>query len=363
MAERVGFEPTVRCRTSDFESGALSRAAISPLKRCRILHCRRVRVKHFESANRTFCLPPPGNFGRMYRMKKFSRLFVACFLAWTTFSHAQNLNIGTSRDEADEALPKTYNWKVLDDATVRRTWAQGDRVITADFDDQQGGCIFLSISYPRGVAKSAGQQTLSKLTNGEKLEWKKANSKTKPILGMKDAMHARTALGNLVAVETKNNKVTRISLYRGTPTTNRFDIPDYKPQRNSGLGVSASAGVGAYLVQDETRRQATGQAIAANTPAKPHASDPAAGKPATSSSTPAEPRTEIQTEKVSGFVDDMTIIDWIIAGIGLLALLVLFILMFRKKPQPTTPIIVTELDSRHEDEEEEEDDDETERKR
>lgn len=299
----------------------------------------------------------------MYRMKKFSRLLVACFLALATFSHAQNLNIGTSRDEADKALPKTYNWKVLDDATVRRTWAQGDRVITADFDDQQGGCIFLSISYPKGIAKSAGQQTLSKLTNGEKLDWKKANSKTKPILGMKDAMHARTALGNLVAVETSSNKVTRISLYRGTPTSNRFDIPDYKPQRNSGLGVSASAGVGAYLVQDETRRKASGQAIAANTPAKPHASVPAADKPATSSTTPAEPRTEIQTEKVSSFVDDMTVIDWIIAGIGLLALLVLFILMFRKKQQPTTPIIVTELDSRHDDEEEDDDEDETDRRK
>lgn len=200
----------------------------------------------------------------------------------------EDLHLPMTRDEADRSLTKDYQYTILSDSTIRRTWKLDKRTVHMDFKlNRTGQALCIAIEYDTPAPKKVVDKDIKAITGGKsgykKLGKPKKNTNT---YGLEHALGAKVkdAAGKgdgWIFVEHSSaarKKCTRVVYYASKPTRDRLSIGEartdggYTAMGSSGSSVDISA-----LVEDEEDRRSAkpaGKRVAlADTPEEPAASD------------------------------------------------------------------------------------------
>ncbi len=192
------------------------------------------------------------------------------------------LNLKLTRDAADNILSKDYEYRVLEDVSVRRTWKEQNREVCADFAVKNGKALFISIAYTKPVTKVLANRDAEALIGAEPGTWREMKPKMAARLGMKKGEGMKLADGSYLFRELgARGRVTRMDCYPKMPKENRLTMEDYDMKGAvTAMGTRASAGVAESLLKDEARRRATEALASAPSPKKPAPAPVAAPRPA-----------------------------------------------------------------------------------
>lgn len=200
----------------------------------------------------------------------------------------EDLHLPMTRDEADRSLTKDYQYTILSDSTIRRTWKLDKRTVHMDFKlNRTGQALCIAIEYDTPAPKKVVDKDIKAITGGKsgykKLGKPKKNTNT---YGLEHALGAKVkdAAGKgdgWIFVEHSSaarKKCTRVVYYASKPTRDRLSIGEartdggYTAMGSSGSSVDISA-----LVEDEEDRRSAkpaGKRVAlADTPEAPATSD------------------------------------------------------------------------------------------
>lgn len=200
----------------------------------------------------------------------------------------QDLHLPMTRDEADNTLTKDYNYTILSDSTIRRTWKLKGRKVHMDFKlNREGRALCIAIEYDEPTARKKVDKDIKAITGGKsgykKLGKPKKNTNT---YGMEHALGAKVkdAAGKgdgWIFVEhstASRKKCTRLVYYASKPTRDRLSLGEAREDGGyTAMGSSGSSKVdiSALKEDEEDRRSAkpAGKRVAlADTPEEPVAS-------------------------------------------------------------------------------------------
>lgn len=178
-----------------------------------------------------------------------------------------DLQLPLTRTEADNTLSKDYEYRFLDDMSVRRSWKLKDKTVHVDFRitrPEQAICI--AVEYNKPVGRKTVDEDIKTLTGGkckyQKLGKPKKGTET---YGIKNARGAKfradgATTDSWVFVEHTNKqqkKCTRLVYYAKKPSQDRFSLGD--ASSNSGYTAMGSTGANinlAALRDNEEKRRA-----------------------------------------------------------------------------------------------------------
>ena len=178
----------------------------------------------------------------------------------------KDLHLPMTRDEADGSLTKDYQFSILSDSTVRRTWKLKGRTVHVDFKlNKQGQALCIAVEYAKPASRKTVHNDIKAVTGGKsnykKLGKPKKNTNT---YGMEHALGAKVkgdkSEGWIFVEHTSaaRNKCTRFVYYAAKPSRDRLSLSEaradggYTAMGSSGGNIDLSA-----LVADEEDRRRT----------------------------------------------------------------------------------------------------------
>lgn len=218
-------------------------------------------------------------------MNFFTRTILTTILGLCSLVQAielAELRLPMTRDEADN-LSKDYDYEVLSDLSVRRTWRVDGRRISIDFDSKNDQAVSIIVSYVEPIARKMGLED-AKILAGDKVDkpkWKTLKKEAAEKFGMENAEALQLSDGSYLFREVtadKKKRFTRLSLFAQMPKENRFELTVLDASGGKTALGSATVGSGIKeLYADEARRMGaagkTAVAVAAvsSTDAEPSA--------------------------------------------------------------------------------------------
>lgn len=165
------------------------------------------------------------------------------------------------RPEADDLLPKNYNYRVLNDMSVRRTWnADENRQLIMDFEPKKDRLVYLSMKYHQPVSMEDATKDLLQLCDKEKVKWSKLpRDVAKKIAVHEDSRAMKLGKGYAIVETTGAGKCYCISIYPRAPKENRRALTDIGAIAYGAkdLAKNTSDKAIAKLMKDEEKRQMT----------------------------------------------------------------------------------------------------------
>ena len=207
----------------------------------------------------------------MKNIHKITTIIGLAFMAMSGMAadlQLEDLSLTMSRSDADECLNKDYNFRILEDFTIRRSWQAKNRTIHADFKSS-GDLICVAVEYKKAVSSNTFKKDLEKLT-GLKPELSKQAPKKKT-MGMKNVRQARITLpdgtkkSDIYAERNSSKKYTRFICYAmdNPKDINRLALSEASSVGSGYTAMGSRAGAGdnsetiKLLTQDETERRNT----------------------------------------------------------------------------------------------------------
>lgn len=239
-------------------------------------------------------------------MKKTLRMMSCiCALVLAGAGNAPALEVAElptqlTRSYADKHFSKDYNYRLLEDSTVRRSWQAEGKTIIVDFDIASDKAVSIYIDYEPSAEKRTALADVKVLTEGrrEGAKWGKTKKDAVAKIGVKNARLMRLTDKSLLFWEsTGKEKCARLCWFAKAPTIDRMTLSDATSYTGrTALGNSGGGGMGAALGRlrdDEERRMhiepvpvATAVAAAPKPAPKP-AAKPASTASAASTTKPA----------------------------------------------------------------------------
>ncbi len=254
-------------------------------------------------------------------------LLLSCAMLPLQALDRTKIHRGLTREEAGRVLPSDYSYKVLSDATVRRSWSGGDGGnYSLDFDPRSGKLLAARIRYAKPVSMRDATRDMQKIGRTSASDWKKGVASKMRHIGFSKAQWLKLADSTFFfAQQNSSGKVTALHFFTSTPRSNRYALSEGETEaRQTAMGASSGGGEQriAALVQQEAqlRRQAqsSGSAIArVDTTSKPSAKSGLAA-----ATTPSSAQKGAETAAAEGdSMDTNTLLA--IAGGGLLLIIIL----------------------------------------
>lgn len=110
----------------------------------------------------------------MFRSIKF--LIPVAFAAMSMASalEVSDLSMDLTRSDADDNLTKDYEYAVMEDLMVRRTWKEDKRrVIKVDFDPKDDSLKSIIVQYKEPVSVKFASKDILEITKAPKITWRK----------------------------------------------------------------------------------------------------------------------------------------------------------------------------------------------
>lgn len=208
---------------------------------------------------------------KMKTIKRMAGLFslvAAVFCGNAQALQLKDLHLPMTREEADSSLSKDYEYTILSDSSVRRTWKLDKRTVHVDFKlNAQGKALCIAVIYDKPAPRKVVDKDIKALTGGKcsytKLGKPKKNTNT---YGMEHALGAKvkddSGKGDgWIFVEhssASRKKCTRFVYYAAKPSRDRLSIGEaredagYTAMGSSGSNIDLSA-----LREDEEDRRNT----------------------------------------------------------------------------------------------------------
>lgn len=167
---------------------------------------------------------------------------------------------GLTRDYADSNFSKDYDYCILSDYSVRRTWKAEGYTLVMDFDIRSSNLLSLYIDYEPAMPKAEAMQHMRHLCEGrdEDTKWVKTKEKSAARVGLKNARHRCLTDGSYLFWESAGSRgdCERMCWFAEAPRQDRLQIA--KANKNTGKTAMGSAVGGAgfeALFRDEERRR------------------------------------------------------------------------------------------------------------
>ncbi len=175
----------------------------------------------------------------------------------------EDLRLPMTRSEADATLSKDYQYRVLQDVSIRRSWDDGNRKVSIDFTPSNDKAVLITIDYKKPVTATVANRDAEAMAGGKLGKWRKGKTKKMEEIGLKKAQFVRTEQGGFIFRErAKKGKYSRLAYFASTPKDNRWELTEFDDRRRvTALGSTAGGEGIDYLRKDEERRR--------KTPAKP----------------------------------------------------------------------------------------------
>ena len=181
----------------------------------------------------------------------------------------KELQLPMTRDEADSSLSKDYDYTILSDSTIRRTWKLKGRKVHVDFKlNRQGQALCIAVEYSKPASQKTVHNDIKAVTGGKssykKLGKPKKNTNT---YGMEHALGAKVKSSDgksegWIFVEhtgADRKKCTRFVYYSSKPSRDRMSLS--AAQEDGGYTAMGSAGanidLSALRADEEARRRTT----------------------------------------------------------------------------------------------------------
>lgn len=186
-------------------------------------------------------------------------------MAIITMAHAlelSDLRLPLTRTEAD-SFTKDYDYEVLSDHSVRRTWRMDGRKIAIDFDGKSNEAICITVTYVDSVSRKEGLADAKTLA-ADKVEnpkWKQVKDAAAAKFGMKNAEALQLGDGTYLfreQTDDKKKRITRLSLYAKMPKEDRSTLAVLDTSGGKTALGSATLGTAVKeLYEDEAARRGT----------------------------------------------------------------------------------------------------------
>ena len=197
---------------------------------------------------------------------------MAASVAIAPFAQAlelSDLRLPLTRTQAD-SFTKDYDYEVLSDYSVRRTWRLDGRKVAIDFANKTDEAICITVTYVEPASRKDGLAD-AKVLAGDKVDspkWKQVKSEAAAKFGMKNAEALQLSDGTYLFREVtadKKKQFTRLSLYAKMPKEDRSTLAVLDATGGKTALGSATVGTAVKeLYADEaTRRGTGGPAVAA----------------------------------------------------------------------------------------------------
>lgn len=197
-------------------------------------------------------------------MKKIQQMMsCACVLAMVLGCGVSALEVAEltsplTRSYADKHFSKDYNYRILEDNTVRRTWQAEGKSIIIDFDIRTEKAVSIFIAYESAVDKSTAMADAKVLTEGrrEGCKWITAKKAALDKVGLKKSRLMRLTDKSLLFWERAGKeKCARLCWFASAPKVDRLTLggmTEYSGR--TALGNIRSSGTASQLLADEERR-------------------------------------------------------------------------------------------------------------
>lgn len=169
-------------------------------------------------------------------------------------------NEGLTREYADKKFSKDYEYVILDDNTLRRTWQADGYTLILDFDIRSSKLICLYVDYSPAMEKKTAMLHAEQLSEGrdEGVKWIKTKEASARKVGMKDARLRRLTDGSYLFWESAgaSGACERLSWFAEAPREDRLTLKEANRYAGrTAMGVSGSAGGVEALISDEDYRR------------------------------------------------------------------------------------------------------------
>lgn len=240
----------------------------------------------------------------MNKIHALIRLLSLMALSIIGMSHAlelEDITLPLTRNEADNKLSKDYDFTVMEDASVRRSWKLKDKTVHIDFNLSKGNLICVIVEYKTPVSLDSARKDISTLTGADsKTKLRKVN-KGLAALGLKGCLGTKTAKGWAFAQPSSKNKKKcgRVLIFAKKPTKDRLALSEareggnYTAMGSSGSGIDISA----ITAAEQARRNAKPAAPIASTATGKDSTKPAKPTAVADATTPKDQELEgVETE-------------------------------------------------------------------
>ncbi len=180
-----------------------------------------------------------------------------------------DINTSLTRKAADGWMDNNYEFKILQDYSVRRIWKEDNRTISLDFNAENQGNLFMAeIKYKKPISTKAAEKDARSLAQRKTLNWKKAKASSVREIGIDKADYVKLKGKSYIFRELSDEgKVTRLVLFGVSPVENRFILLDAAEVVQSGstpMGASFNENSAKALVieEDGRRSRPRGNAVA-----------------------------------------------------------------------------------------------------
>ncbi|MBR1979007.1 MAG: hypothetical protein IJ985_05850 [Akkermansia sp.] len=208
-------------------------------------------------------------------MNFFAKLLFGAALMIAPFVQAlelSDLRLPLTRTEAD-SFTKDYDYVVLSDHSIRRTWRVAGRKIAIDFDNKTDSAICITVTYVEPVPRKEGLAD-AKILAGDKVDkpkWNQVKSEAAAKFGMKHAEALKLNDGSYLfreVTDDKKKRFTRLSLYAKMPKEDRATLAVLDATGGkTALGSSTVGTAVKELYEDEAARHGSGGVAVAATDA------------------------------------------------------------------------------------------------
>lgn len=169
-------------------------------------------------------------------------------------------NEGLTREYADKKFSKDYEYVILEDNTLRRTWQAEGYTLILDFDIRSSKLICLYVDYSPAMEKKTAMLHAEQLSDGrdEGVKWIKTKEASARKVGMKDARLRRLTDGSFLFWESAgaSGACERLSWFAEAPRKDRLTLKEAdRYAGRTAMGVSGSAGGVEALIRDEDHRR------------------------------------------------------------------------------------------------------------
>lgn len=172
-----------------------------------------------------------------------------------------DLSPGLTRNDADKVLSKDYEWRILEDMTVRREWQKDGVRAMMDFYPGDNSCIYMQFSFSEGIPVKEAKEMASALMGGDKLKFKKLKAEKQKVLNMRKSIFSVSQDGSFLFLEScGSGRVGRILWFKQQPIASRADLKEGSEGGRTALGSrGGDSGTLAMLRSDEQRRMSASQ--------------------------------------------------------------------------------------------------------
>lgn len=194
-------------------------------------------------------------------------------------------NEGLTREYADKNFSKDYEYVILDDNSLRRTWQADGYTLILDFEIRSSKLICLYVDYNPAMEKKTAMLHAEQLSEGrdEGVKWIKTKEASARKVGMKDARLRRLTDGSYLFWESAgaSGACERLSWFAEAPRKDRLTLKE--ASRYTGRTAMGTSGAGAAveeLYRDEDRRRGRASTPRPEpTPVEPEPTEPDTTEP------------------------------------------------------------------------------------